>query len=72
MVRERTWDTDAMTKQKRLDAWAVHWGKHCLLILEFTLPNDSLSNVLALQDIVPDSLTQSRPQAGARYTPLLL
>jgi hypothetical protein len=62
-VGEHT-DTDAMTQRKRPDAWAVgaavHWGKRCLLILEFTRPNDR--DVRALQDT--DTLKT------ARYTPL--
>ena len=37
-----------VTLRKRPDAWAVHWGKRCLFILEFTRPNDR--DTLALQD----------------------
>ncbi len=33
-------DTDAIIQRKRPDAWAVHWGKRRLFILEFTRPND--------------------------------
>ncbi len=40
--------TGAMTQLKQPDSWAVHWGKRCLLILEFTRPNHR--DVLALQD----------------------
>jgi hypothetical protein len=53
-------DTDVMIQRKRQDAWAIHWGKRCLYILEFTRPNDR--DALALQDT--DSLKT------ARYTPL--
>jgi hypothetical protein len=53
-------DTDAMIQRKRPDAWAVHWGKRHLFILEFTRPNDR--DALALQDT--DSLRT------ARYIPL--
>jgi hypothetical protein len=53
-------DMDVMIQRKRPDAWAVHWGKLCLFILEFTRPNDR--DALALQDT--DSLKT------ARYTPL--
>ena len=53
-------DTDATTRRKRPDAWAVHWGMRRLFILEFTRPNDR--DALALQDT--DSLKT------ARYIPL--
>ncbi len=53
-------DTDAMTQRKRPDAWAVHWGKRRLFILEFTRP--FYRDALALQDT--DSLKT------ARYIPL--
>ncbi len=33
-------DTDAATQWKRPDAWAIRWDKWCLLLLEFTRPND--------------------------------
>jgi hypothetical protein len=33
-------EADALAQRKRPDAWAVHWDKQWLLILEFTLPND--------------------------------
>jgi hypothetical protein len=33
-------EADAATQRKRPDAWAVSWDKRCLLILEFTRPND--------------------------------
>jgi hypothetical protein len=44
------WETDAATaiQRKRPDAWAVHWGKRNLIILEFTGPNDRCAT--ALQD----------------------
>ena len=41
-------DIDAATQRKRPDAWAVSWDKKCLLILEFTRPNDRCA--LALQN----------------------
>jgi hypothetical protein len=41
-------DTDAATQRKRPDAWAVSWDKRCLLILEFTRPNDRCA--LSLHD----------------------
>jgi hypothetical protein len=53
-------DADAVAQRKRPDAWAVHWAKRCLLILEFTRPNDR--DVLALQNT--DTLKT------VRYTPL--
>ncbi len=53
-------DTDAMIQRKRPDAWAIHWGKRCLFVLELTRPNDR--DALALQNT--DSLKT------ARYTPL--
>ena len=33
-------DADAAIQQKRPDAWVVNWKELCLLILEFTRPND--------------------------------
>ncbi len=34
-------DADAALRRKRSDAWAVkNWDKRCLLVLEFTRPND--------------------------------
>ncbi len=33
-------DSDVMIQRKRPDAWAIHWGKRCLFILEFTRLND--------------------------------
>jgi hypothetical protein len=36
-------DIDAATQRKRPDAWAISWDKKCLLILEFTRPNDRLA-----------------------------
>ncbi len=43
-------DADAALQRKWSDAWAVNWDKRCLLILEFTRPNDrcklSLSETL--------------------------
>jgi hypothetical protein len=33
-------DANTAVRRKRPDAWAVSWKKRCLLILEFTLPND--------------------------------
>ena len=53
-------DADAATQRKRPDAWAVSWDKRCLLILEFTRPNDRCE--LSLHDT--DTLKT------ARYTPL--
>ena len=53
-------DADAATQRKRPDAWAVSWDKRCLLILEFTRPNDRCE--LSLHDT--DTLKM------ARYTPL--
>jgi hypothetical protein len=53
-------DADAVAQRKLPDAWAVHWAKRCLLILEFTRPNDR--DVLALQNT--DTLKT------VRYTPL--
>ena len=41
-------DADVVTLRKRPDAWAVHWGKRCLFILEFTRPNNR--DTLALHD----------------------
>jgi hypothetical protein len=41
-------DTHAVGQRKRLDAWAVHWDKQCLLTLEFTRRNDK--DALALHD----------------------
>jgi hypothetical protein len=42
------WETDAATaiQRKRPDAWAVHWGKRNLFILEFTRPNDRCATAL--------------------------
>ena len=56
------WETDAATaiQRKRPDAWAVHWGKRNLFILEFTRPNDRCAT--ALQDT--DAYKRDR------YTPL--
>jgi ribonuclease HI len=53
-------DVDAATQRKRPDAWAVSWDKRCLLILEFTRPNDRCE--LSLQDT--DAFKT------VRYTPL--
>ena len=53
-------DSDAATQRKRPDAWAVSWDKRCLLILEFTRPNDRCE--LSLHDT--DTFKT------ARYTPL--
>jgi hypothetical protein len=39
---------DVVAQRKRPDAWTVHWAKRCLLILEFTRPNDR--DVFALQN----------------------
>jgi hypothetical protein len=49
-------DTYTMIQRKRQDAWAVHWGKCCLFILEFTRPNDR--DALAHKD--KDSLKTAR------------
>jgi hypothetical protein len=43
-------DTDAATQRKRPDAWAVSWDKLCLLILEFTRPDDRCELSLRLHD----------------------
>ena len=53
-------EADAATQRKRPDAWAVSWDKRCLLILEFTRPNDRCE--LSLHDT--DMLKT------ARYSPL--
>ena len=53
-------DSDTATQRKRPDAWAVNWVKRCLLILEFTRPNDRCE--LSLHDT--DTFKT------ARYTPL--
>ena len=53
-------DIDAATQRKRPDAWAVSWDKKCLLILEFTRPNDRCA--LALQN--------TDTYKTERYTPL--
>ncbi len=56
------WETDPDTAihRKRPDAWAVHWGRRNLFILEFTRPNDRCAT--ALQDT--DAYKRDR------YTPL--
>ena len=56
------WDTDAEAaiQRKRPDAWAVHWGKRNLLILEFTRPNDRGETALRDTDAYKTD----------RYTPL--
>jgi hypothetical protein len=28
-------DADAVSQRKQPDAWAIHWGKRCLLVREF-------------------------------------
>jgi hypothetical protein len=43
-------DIDASTQRKRPDAWAVSWTKKCLLILEFTRPNDRCALTLQNTD----------------------
>jgi hypothetical protein len=53
-------EPDATTQRKRPDAWAVSWDKRCLLILEFTRPNDRCG--LSLHDT--DTFKT------VRYTPL--
>jgi hypothetical protein len=55
-------DIDAATQRKWPDAWAVSWDKKCLLILEFTRPNDRCA--LALQN------TQADKYKTEQYTPL--
>ena len=58
------WETDATTaiQRKRPDAWAVHWGKRNLFILEFTRPNDRCAT--ALQDT--DAYKRDRRSYPAR------
>ena len=53
-------DADAAIQRKRPDAWAVNWKERCLLILEFTRPNDRCE--LSLHDT--DTLKM------VRYSPL--
>jgi len=53
-------DAEAGIQRKRPDAWAVNWDKRCVLILEFTRPNDRCA----------DSLHSTDAQKTARYTPL--
>jgi hypothetical protein len=53
-------DVEAGIQRKRPDAWAVNWDKRCVLILEFTRPNDRCA----------DSLHSTDAQKTARYTPL--
>ena len=53
-------DTEGIIQRKRPDAWAVSWGGRCLLIMEFTRPNDR--GELSLHET--DALKT------ARYTPL--
>ena len=53
-------DIDAATQRKRPDAWAISWDKKCLLILEFTRPNDRCA--LAFQN--------TDTYKTERYTPL--
>jgi len=53
-------DADGATQRKRPDAWGVNWEKRCLLILEFSRPNDRCE--LSLHDT--DTFKT------ARYTPL--
>jgi len=53
-------DTEAAIQRKRPDAWAVHWGKRNLFILEFTRPNDRQETALRDTDAYK----------ADRYTPL--
>jgi hypothetical protein len=53
-------DAEAGLQRKRPDAWAVSWDKRCVLILEFTRPNDWGA----------DSLHSTDAQKITRYTPL--
>jgi hypothetical protein len=53
-------DAEAGIQRNRPDAWAVNWDKRCVLILEFTRPNDRCA----------DSLRSTDAQMTARYTPL--
>jgi ribonuclease HI len=53
-------DVEAGLQRKRPDAWAVSWDKRCVLILEFTRPNDWGA----------DSLHSTDAQKITRYTPL--
>jgi len=53
-------DAEAGLQRKRPDAWAVSWDKRCVLILEFTRPNDWCA----------DSLHSTDAQKITRYTPL--
>ena len=53
-------DVEAGLQRKRPDAWAVSWDKRCVLILEFTRPNDWCA----------DSLHSTDAQKITRYTPL--
>ncbi len=53
---------DTVAQRKLPDSWEMHWGKFCLLFLDFTRPNDRDVLARALQDT--DSLKT------ARYTPL--
>jgi hypothetical protein len=53
-------DAEVGIQRKRPDAWAVNWDKRCVIILEFTRPNDRCA----------DSLHSTDAQKTARYTPL--
>ncbi len=61
--------TDMITQRKRQDAWQVNWNKQCVLILEFTLPNDRCQLSLHDTDVFQtarfkpllDLLAQHRP-----------
>ncbi len=43
-------EADAALRLKRPDAWAYGWDKQCLLILEFTRPNDRCALSFYLTD----------------------
>ncbi len=43
-------DANMAILRKRPDAWAVSWEILCLLILEFTLPNDRCERSLNVRD----------------------
>ena len=53
-------DTEGRIQRKRPDAWAVNWEEQCLLIMEFTRPNDRGEL----------SLHETGTLKAARYTPL--
>ncbi len=45
-------------ERKRPDAWAIHWGKRCLPILEFTRPIDRDAPALQDTDALRDGLAR--------------